>query len=232
MRGCAVPLIPSEGPVLTPTAAPSFGQTHFSGLDLGDARVNRRIIDLADILVAREAESWSAAFADPADARALQRIVNRPQATHASVRATHTRVTLDRMARTEDVVLVLHDTTELDYSGRAIRGLGPIGNSHGRGWECHNARAAVARTGAILGLANQIRHRRVEPAVTAAEGMAGRRDRESQHGGGTGGHGGARGGTGGHGGTRRRAAPGCTCATGAPTRSSSWSNSWVRAGRS
>ncbi|MDY3557384.1 transposase DNA-binding-containing protein [Gemmata sp. JC717] len=154
MRGCAVPLIPSEGPVLTPTVAPSFGQIHFSGLDLGDARVNRRIIDLADILVAREAESWSAAFANPADARALQRIVNRPQATHASVRATHTRVTLDRMARTEDVVLVLHDTTELDYSGRAIRGLGPIGNGHGRGWECHNARAVVARTGAVLGLAN------------------------------------------------------------------------------
>lgn len=163
---------------MTPrTTAPSFGPIHFSGLDLGDARVNQRIIDLADMLVGTEAASWPAKFARPADYRAFQKIVNRPQATHPSVRATHTRVTLDRMARTEGVVLVLHDTTELDYSGRAIRGLGPIGNGWGRGWECHNALAVVARTGAVLGLANQILHRRVEPAVTAAEGMAGRRDR-------------------------------------------------------
>ncbi|QJW96472.1 IS4 family transposase [Frigoriglobus tundricola] len=163
---------------MTPsTTAPSFGQIHFSGLDLSDARANRRIIDLADMLVGNEAESWPAKFAGPADYRAFGKIVNRPQATHPSVRATHTRVTRDPTARTEDVVLVLHDTTELDYSGRAVRGLGPIGNGWGRGWECHNSLAVVARTGAVLGLANQIRHRRVEPAVTAAEGMAARRDR-------------------------------------------------------
>lgn len=157
--------------------APSFGQIHFSGLDLGDARVNRRIVDLADMLVGAGAAPGAATFASPADYRAFQRIVNRPQATHPSVRATHTRVTLDRMARCEDVVLVLHDTTELDYSGRRVPGLGPIGNGWGRGWECHNALAVVARTGAVVGLANQILHRRVGPAVTAAEGMAGRRDR-------------------------------------------------------
>jgi hypothetical protein len=156
---------------------------HFSGLDLGDARVNQRVIDLADILVAAEAESWPDKFASPGDYRAFQRVVNRPQATHASVRAAHTRLTRDRMARAEHPVLVLHDTTELDFSGRAVPGLGPIGNGGGRGWECHNTLAVDPRTGAVLGLANQILHRRTAPGVTAAEGVAGKRarvDRESR----------------------------------------------------
>jgi Transposase DDE domain len=165
------------GKLITPVTPLSFGQIHFSGLDLGDARVNRRIIDLADILVANESESWPDKFACPADYRAFQSIVNRPEATHHSVRATHTRLTLERMSRTEDVVLVLHDTTELDYSGRSISGLGPIGNGGGRGWECHNSLAVEARTGGVLGLANQILHRRAETVVTATEGVAGKRDR-------------------------------------------------------
>lgn len=165
------------------TTPPTFGQIHFGGLDLGDARVNRRMVDLADTLVAAEAESWPDKFACPADYRAFQRIVNRPQATHPSVRATHTRLTRQRMAAAESVVLVLHDTTELDFSGRAVVGLGPIGNGGGRGWECHNSLAVDPTTGAVLGLANQIRHRRVRPGVAGTEGVAakrGRADRESR----------------------------------------------------
>jgi hypothetical protein len=160
-----------------PTAtAPSFGQIHFAGLDLGDARVNRRIVDLADLLVTAGAESWPDKFADPADYRAFQRLVNRSQATHASVRSTHTRHTRDRMADTP-VVLVLHDTTELNYTGRAIRTLGPIGNGRGRGWLCHNSLAIDPSTKAVLGLANQILHRRVAPEVTRTETATARRER-------------------------------------------------------
>ena len=48
---------------------------------MGDARVNRRIVELADILVASEADSWPDKFANPADYRAFNRILNRPQAT-------------------------------------------------------------------------------------------------------------------------------------------------------
>jgi Transposase DNA-binding/Transposase DDE domain len=161
---------------------PSFGQIHFAGLDLGDARVNRRIVDLADLLVAAEAESWPDKFADPADYRAFQRLVNRPQATHASVRDTHTRRTRDRMAAAP-VVLVLHDTTELDYTGRAIPALGPIGNGRGRGWLCHNSLAVDPGTGAVLGLANQILRRRVAPGVARTETVEAKRargDRESR----------------------------------------------------
>src|SRR5207237_1267730 len=115
-------------------------------------RVNRRMVDLADLLVAAEAESWPDKFADPADYRAFQRIVNRPEATHDTVRATHTRVTRDRMARADHVVLVLHDTTELDYSGRRVPArwhLGPRGRPGGGSLRVPPAvdhRGAVVRT--------------------------------------------------------------------------------------
>ena len=173
-----------EAPAIVTTAMPSsFGRIHFSGLDLGDARANNRIVDLADILVAAEAESWPDKFANPADYRAFQRIVNRPEATHESVRAAHTQLTRDRMAQADHVVLIIHDTTELDYSGRSILGLGQIGNGGGRGWECHNTLAVNPITGAVLGLANQILHRRPLPGVASTEGVAAKRarvDRESR----------------------------------------------------
>jgi len=65
------------------------------------------------------------------------------------------------MAEANQVVLVIHDTTELDYSGRNTLHLGPIGNGGGRGWECHNSLAVDPNTRAVIGLANQILHRRV-----------------------------------------------------------------------
>jgi hypothetical protein len=95
----------------------------------------------------------------------------------------HTRTTLRRMAQPGRVVLVLHDTTELDFSGRRIPGLGPIGNGGGRGWECHNSLAVDPDSRAVIGLANQILHRRADPSTTHQEGVAAKRsraDRESR----------------------------------------------------
>lgn len=149
-------------------------------MKLGDKRVNNRLIDLADMLVASEGDSWPNKFAQPADYHAFQDLVNRPEATHESVRVPHTRQTRQRMAEANQVVLIIHDTTELDYSGRNTLHLGPIGNGGGRGWECHNSLAVDPNTRAVIGLANQILHRRVEKAVTEKETKAARRDRTSR----------------------------------------------------
>jgi hypothetical protein len=54
------------------------------------------------------------------------------------------------------VVLVLHDTTELDYSThRALTGLGQIGNEWGRGLLQHNSLAVLPGPRRVLGLAYQ-----------------------------------------------------------------------------
>ena len=77
------------------------------------------------------------------------------------------------------VVLLVHDFTELDYTGlRSRADLGQIGNGSGRGYECLNSLAIDARTRQVLGLANQRLHRRA--TVPDQETREQRRQRESR----------------------------------------------------
>ena len=64
------------------------------------------------------------------------------------------------MRATPGVVLLIQDTTVLDYSGLDIEDLGQVGNGNGRGLYCHNCLAVEAATRQVLGLAGQILHRR------------------------------------------------------------------------
>jgi hypothetical protein len=84
------------------------------------------------------------------------------------------------MRQHDEVVLVIHDTSELDYTSiESLRDqLGPIGDGDGRGYECHNSIAVVAASGQLLGLANQILHKRAE--VPDNEGVAAKRERENR----------------------------------------------------
>jgi hypothetical protein len=80
-------------------------------------------------------------------------------------------------------VLIVHDTTELDYSSRTSLSeeLGQIGDGGGRGYECHNSLAIAAETKDLLGLANQILHRRADvPKKESVAAKRARKDRESR----------------------------------------------------
>lgn len=142
-------------------AASTFARKHFGGADLGDVRLNRRLLRVADQLAAHPGESFPKKFHDPADLQGFYRLMKHARVTHASVLAPHIGVTLERMRATSDVVLCLHDTTVLDYSGLdAIAELGQVGDGHGRGLYCHNCLAVAASTREVLGLAGQVLHRR------------------------------------------------------------------------
>jgi hypothetical protein len=102
--------------------------------------------------------------------------MNRPEVTHAAVLESHRQCTLHQMRQAQGVVLVLHDTTELDYSGlRSITDLGPIGGGHNRGYLCHNSLAFDPQRHEVIGLANQILHRR--RPVGRKEGVQAKRER-------------------------------------------------------
>jgi hypothetical protein len=76
-------------------------------------------------------------------------------------------------------MLLLHDTTELDYSGLAsIANLGSIGGNLGRGYLCHNSLVFDPRQRQVLGLAHQILHCR--QLVGRKEGVKAKRDRNSR----------------------------------------------------
>jgi Transposase DNA-binding/Transposase DDE domain len=156
-----------------------FGLTHFGGAALGDERRSKRLVTVAEQVMQHPEGTWPDKLPDPADLDAFYRLVNRPEVTHAAVLGPHRAETQARMRAATDTVLILHDTTELDYSGLTID-LGPIGGGYNHGYLCHNSLAVTAR-GEVLGLANQILFRR--PRVTKKEKKADsarRHDRESR----------------------------------------------------
>ena len=74
-------------------------------------------------------------------------------------------------------ILVLHDSTELDYTTHfALTGLGQIGNGNHRGYICHNSLAVDPKNREVLGLLNQVLHHR--PKVGKNETQKKRRERE------------------------------------------------------
>ena len=105
--------------------------------------------------------------------------MNCTDVTHANVLAPHREATLKAMANVESSVLVLHDATELDFTThRSLAELGQIGNGDHRGYITHNSLAVNAETREVLGLCNQVLHRRAR--VPLEETVAEKRKRESR----------------------------------------------------
>ena len=122
-----------------------FGEEHFGAAQLGDHRRTKRLVQLADKMVMHPGGTLPDKIDDPASLKALYRLVNREEVTHATVLAPSRERTLRLMREVEGTVLVIQDTTELDFSGLAsLEGLGAIGNGGCRGYLAHNALAVVA----------------------------------------------------------------------------------------
>lgn len=145
----------------------SFGQLHFGRAALGDARRTARLVVVADQLLRHPQGTFPQKLPDPYDLDAFYRLVAAESVTHAAVLAPHCQLTHQRMAAHPGVVLLLQDSTVLDYSGLSIPELGQVGDGHGRGYYCHNCLAITADR-QVLGLAHQILHvrRDVPPGET------------------------------------------------------------------
>jgi hypothetical protein len=164
--------------ILYEPAAP-WAQRTFGTVDLGDPRRTRRLVASAARIADRPKGSLPSKF-DWNGLRAVYRLMNRPETTHAQVLAPHARQVRAAMAG-QPLALVVHDTTELDFtSHRALRGTGPLGaGGAGRGLLQHNS-LAVLPSGLLLGLAHQqvVPRQPAPPGETPAQRR--RRPRESR----------------------------------------------------
>lgn len=159
----------------------NFGEEHFGMATLGDPRRTKRLVKLADQIHRHPGGTLPEKLQSPKDYKAMDRLMNRPEVTHASVLRPHVERTLAKMGATPGVVLVLHDTTELDYSGlKSIGDLGSVGNGHGRGFLCHNSLAYDPQSQEVIGLVNQIIHRRRRVSNEGTKAKRERKDRESR----------------------------------------------------
>ena len=149
----------------------SFGERTYGGIDLGDARRTARLIQSADDMCRHPGGTLPDKFRMPANLRAFYRLMNCESVTHPLLLDAHAEDTRRRVAACgSDVILVLHDATELDYTTRKALAerMGQIGQGTHRGYICHNSLAVrltpdprqqtvVPET---LGLLSQILHHR------------------------------------------------------------------------
>jgi hypothetical protein len=140
-----------------------FVEENFGSVDLGDRRREKRLIQIADRIVQHPGDSLPKKLNSPAELKAMYRLMNHPDVTHEAVHQPHMEHTRKRMSEPGSSVLILHDGTELDYTGlnSIADELGQIGNGKHRGFICHNSLAVEAQSGAVIGLINQILHKRI-----------------------------------------------------------------------
>lgn len=158
-----------------------FGMENFGQARLGDVRRTRRLVLTVDRIAAHPGGTLPDKLKEPRELEGLYRLCAEDAVTHDAVLATHRALTRRRMREADAPVLVLHDDTELDYTGlKSIADLGQIGKGNRRGYVCHNS-LAVGADGEVIGLAAQILHTRAEaPKRESRAARAARADRESR----------------------------------------------------
>ena len=135
--------------------AQTFGQEHFGGCELGDRRLTQRAIITGDALL-RHPDGTLPSKLPKAELLGFYDLANNAKVTHDNVQAAHCQRTRQRMEQCAGVVLIIHDTTEADFSGLDIANLGQIGNGYCRGMLVHNVLAVDYGNREALGLAGQI----------------------------------------------------------------------------
>ena len=140
---------------------------HFGGAKLFDKRRTDRLVRAARRILGHPGGTMPQKFGDRADLAGLYRLAACERVTHGRVLEVHRGRTREAMAAHEGVVLVVHDTTELDFTAQSAlhEQLGPIGNGSRRGLLCHNSLAVGLGPGGerrVLGLAAQVLHKRRE----------------------------------------------------------------------
>lgn len=161
------------------TQTKSFGEMNFGHAQLGDKRRTKRLVQLVDQMCARPGGTLPQKFRNPADLRAFYRLMGSEEVTHEAILSPHRAATLECIEQLDTPVLILHDTTELDYTThKSLENLGPIGCGTRRGYITHNSLAVDPTCREVFGLANQVLHER--ETVSKSETRAQRHRRESR----------------------------------------------------
>lgn len=130
----------------------SWTAAESSTADFGDARLDKRMAKLLERLASRPTVSIPAACQGWDETQAAYRFLSNAAVTPDAILAPHRDATLKRIAQ-EPVVLLIQDTTELDYSAKKdlIEGLGPLNDERRVGLFAHPS-LAVTPAGLCLGL--------------------------------------------------------------------------------
>lgn len=116
--------------------AAQWATMEFAQLDLGDARLNNRARTLMERFAADPAASIPDACHGWAETMAAYRFLGNEAVDWQAIIAPHWEQTRQRM-QAHPVMLCLQDTTELNFNGQEIDGLGPLCYEAQRGMYLH-----------------------------------------------------------------------------------------------
>src|SRR3954447_19030653 len=146
----------AEGLASTPDSSGHFGDLHFGNCNFGDKRLTARAVRTADALMRHPGGTLPAKL-PRAPLCGFYDFANNVKVNHENVLAAHCQRTRQQMQQCSGAVLIIHDTTEGDYSGLSIANLGPIGTGyHHHGLVIHNVLAADSSSREVLGLLGQV----------------------------------------------------------------------------
>jgi len=114
----------------------SWAGDEFQDIDLGDQRLNKRAVLLAERLAEKPQASIPQACGGWAETQAAYRFFAKDDIAWEDILAPHWRCAETRMSA-HPVVLCIQDTTELNFNGQAITGLGPLSYEAQRGMYLH-----------------------------------------------------------------------------------------------
>jgi hypothetical protein len=140
----------------------------FTGVALGDARLDRRALKIVDTLAVSPGDSFPTQAGDDAELEALYRFLNNESVNPDALLNPHMQLTASRAAAAKDVI-VSHDTTVFSFRGEAKReGLGRI-KKGGQGFMAHMAMVIGHEDGVPLGIIGLVPTTRVAPLRPRAE---------------------------------------------------------------
>lgn len=138
----------------------SVSESLFPKIDLGDKRRNNRFAKVAQAIADNPGASFPKVFTDPTSYNACLNLLGSKQCTHSAILQAHREASLARMKAHKGPILLLHDGTYLDFTGRSTleADLGQIGDGIGRGWLAHQTLAVDPSSKQVFGLLGQILH--------------------------------------------------------------------------
>jgi hypothetical protein len=107
----------------------------FAGADLGDSRLTKRLLAVAEAIHEHPDRPFPALLGKSAELEGFYRFLSNDNVTLEAVLQPHIEATVERAARHQSVV-VAHDTSEFRFEGQGREGLGRLG-SKGQGFLGH-----------------------------------------------------------------------------------------------
>ncbi len=133
------------------TVTVSWAAAELGGAKLGDARLSRRLVRVAERLGAQPSASIPVACGGWAETQAAYRLLAHEEVAWEAMLAPHWDCSVERM-RYHRVVLCVQDSTELNYTSQpGIAGLGPLSYLRQHGLYVHPT-LAVTPDGVPLGV--------------------------------------------------------------------------------